>query len=140
MTYCVQPFLNPTCQIPSKNCVIFDSFDSYLHCSILLGLAKGVRVCCVRGHWQTLRCQWELPIWMCVWFLWFSHNLILYFLSIIWLFWIFWIFLLKSFRFIHGKSSYFIKSVKSSRFMVQSSDLVRISTVKSTDFVGNPQI
>ena len=27
---------------------------------------RGKDECCVRGQWQTLRCQWELPIWMCV--------------------------------------------------------------------------
>ena len=40
---------------------------SYLHCSILLGNSqRGQGECCMRGQWLSLRCQWELPIWMCV--------------------------------------------------------------------------
>ena len=51
-------------------------------------------------QWLSLSCQWELFIWMCVWYLWsvisFSIILFLFHLSIFWIFWRFQTFFLKS--------------------------------------------
>ena len=70
-----------------------------------------------------------------------SYFILYYFvflssLSIFWIFQTFWLFLSSILRFIHGKSSFFHEIHKIRGFMVQSLDLVRISTVQSTDFTG----